>query len=95
MNQLVIQVTPAAMPDGTNGVAYNVSFSATGGQSPYAWVAPNFSTLVPGLAFNGVATNNTATVSGTPIGAGTFNFTLQLTDSANRVINFNYPITIH
>ena len=91
MNQLVIQVTPSAMPDGTNGVAYSVTFTATGGQPPYTWAAPNFSTLVPGLVFS----PNTATVSGTPIGAGTFNFTLQLTDSANRLVNFNYPITIH
>ena len=95
MNQMVIQVTPAAMPDGTNGAAYSVTLSAAGGQPPYIWAAPDFSTLVPGLAFNGAPTNNTATVFGTPTGAGTFNFTLQLTDSANRVINLNYPITIH
>ena len=95
LNQMIITVTPSAMPDGTNGAAYSVNFSATGGQPPYAWVAPNFSTLVPGLAFNGADTNNTATVSGTPLGAGVFNFTLQLTDSANRLVNFNYPITIH
>ena len=91
MNQMVIQVTPSAMPDGTNGVAYSVAFSAVGGQPPYTWVAPNFSTLVPGLTFDAV----TATVSGVPVAPGVFNFTLQLTDSANRLVNLNYPVTIH
>ena len=91
MNQLVVQVMPSALPDGTNGVAYGVTFSATGGQPPYIWAAPNLSTQVPGLAFDAA----TAIVSGTPIGAGVFNFTIQLTDSANRVINLNYPVTIH
>lgn len=91
MNQMIIQVTPSAAPDATNGTPYSVTFSATGGQPPYVWVAPNISTLVPGLSFNAT----TATVSGTPAAPGIFTFTLQLTDSANRVINLNYPITIH
>ena len=91
MNQIIIQITPATAPDGTNGTPYNVTFSATGGQPPYVWTAPNISTLVPGLSFNAA----TATVSGTPSASGTFTFTLQLTDSANRVVNLNYPITIH
>lgn len=95
MNQVVIQVTPASIPDGTNGVAYNggsgVTFTATGGQPPYTWAAPNLSALVPGMNFNGV----TATLAGTPTAAGIYNFSLQLTDSANRVVSLNYLITIH
>ena len=95
MNQMLIQVTPAAVSDGTNGVAYNggsgVTFSATGGQSPYTWAAPNISTLVPGLNFNAA----TQTLSGTPTAPGIYSFSLLLTDSANQVVNFNYSITIH
>lgn len=95
MSQMLIQVTPAAVPDGTNAVAYNggsgVTFSATGGQSPYTWAAPNISTLVPGLNFNAA----TATLSGTPTAPGIYSFSLLLTDSANQVVNFNYSITIH
>lgn len=89
MNQVVVPVTPAVVPDGTNNVPYSVTFSATGGTPPYAWSAPGFA--VPGLAFNPA----TVTVSGTPTLSATFSFTLQLTDSANRVISLNYPITIH
>ena len=90
-NQLYIQVTPNSLPDGTNGVAYSQTFTATGGQSPYVWAAPNFSTLVPGLSFDAT----TATISGNPLSAGVFYFTIQLTDAVNRVVNLNYSITIH
>lgn len=95
MNQVVVQITPASVPDGTNGVAYNggsgVTFTATGGQPPYTWTAPNLSALVPGMSFNSV----TATLAGTPTAAGIYTFPLQLTDSANRVVSVNYLITIH
>jgi len=91
MNQIVIQVTPSTPPDATNGVPYTVTFQAAGGVGPYTWSGPNVSTTVPGLSFD-VAT---ATLSGTPVAVGTFNFTLQVTDSANRSVNLNYSITIH
>jgi len=90
MNQVLIQVTPAAVPDATNGVPYSATFSVAGGQPPYVW-ASTVSAQVPGLNFNAA----TATVSGTPLYAGMFNFTVQVTDSANRVVSLNYPITIH
>ena len=93
-NQLYIQVLPATLfgGDGTNGVAYTpVTFTANGGQPPYVWAAPNISALVPGLSFN----PGTATLSGTPTAAGTFNFVIQLTDAVNRVVNLNYSIIIH
>lgn len=91
-NQIFIQVSPSTMPDGTAGVAYApTAFTATGGQPPYVWAAPNLPALVPGMTFN--STN--ATISGTPTAAGVFNFNLQVTDSVNRSVNLNYSITIH
>lgn len=93
MNQVVIQVTPATVPDGTNGVPYNggvgVTFTATGGQPGYTWASPGLA--VPGLTFNA----STETLSGTPTAAGTYTIPIRVTDSGNRVINLNYPITIH
>jgi hypothetical protein len=92
VNQIYLQVSPSSVPDGTHGVAYApVVFTGTGGQTPYVWSAPNLSTTVPGMSFNPA----TATLSGTPTAAGTFSFTLQLTDAVNRVITLNYSITIH
>jgi hypothetical protein len=91
IGQIFIQVTPSGVSDGTTGVPYAVAFTATGGLAPYVWAAPNISALVPGLTFNPA----TATLSGTPSAAGSFSFVLQLTDSANRVVNLNYSILIH
>jgi len=91
-NQLYLQVSPTVVPAGTNGVAYTpVVFTATGGQQPYTWAAPNLSGLVPGLTFNA----STQTLSGTPSATGTFNFIIQLTDAVNRQVNLNYSIIIH
>ncbi len=98
MNQMIVQATPAPpnLPDGTNGAPYNggagLKFTATGGQLPYqSWVA-NGGLAGTGLSFNGA----TQILSGTPAAApGTYYFTIQLTDSANQVINLNYSLTIH
>jgi len=96
VNQMYIQVSPAAVPNATNSVPYTVTFTATGGQSPYTWAAPNISTLVPGMTFT-TNPDDSATLSGTPpasTAGGVFNFTLQVSDSANRQVNLNYTITI-
>jgi hypothetical protein len=94
-NSIFIQISPGTVPDGNAGVAYNsgagVTFTATGGQAPYTWAAPNLSSLVPGMSFN----PTTAKMTGTPVAAGTFSFSVQVTDSVNRVVNINYSITIH
>jgi len=90
-NQILMPVTPATLVNGTFGVAYPpVTFTATGGAPPYTWAAPNVSTSVPGMSFD----TSTATLSGTPAAAGTFSFTLQVTDSVNRVVNLNYTLTV-
>ena len=92
VNQLFMRVTPSTVPDGTVGAAYTpVTFTATGGQLPYTWAAPNLSGLVPGMSFDA----STATLSGTPTATGTFTFTVQLTDAVNRTVSLNYSITIH
>ncbi len=92
INQLFIQVTPTTVSDATVGTAYTpVTFTATGGQPPYVWSAPNLEGLVPGMTFNAA----TATLSGTPTATGAFNFTVQVTDLANRTVSMNYTIIIH
>jgi hypothetical protein len=95
MNQILVQVTPSSLADGTSGVPYNggfpVTFTASGGQPPYTWAAPNFSTLVPGMTFS----SSPPAIYGTPTATGVFSFTIQLTDSANMVVNLNYTITVH
>jgi hypothetical protein len=91
-NQVLIQVFPAGLPDGTTGAAYSVTFTATGGQSPYVWsLAPDSQSLPPGLNLS-----SGGTISGYPGGpVGTYNFTIQLTDSAARTLQLNYSININ
>ena len=70
-----VVVTTTSLPNATNGVAYNQTLMATGGQTPYTWT--NISGALPSgltLATNGV-------ISGTPTTNGTFNFTVKVTDS--------------
>jgi hypothetical protein len=98
-NQVLVQVAPATLPNGTNGVAYPIqSFVATGGAftPPYSWSIPSGG-LPPGLTLNsdGTITSPTSNVSpGTPTQSGTFDFTLQLTDVNSRSVQWNYTLTI-
>ncbi len=72
------QITTTGLPDGTTGVAYSTAVQASGGITPYTW-AISAGTLPPGLALN----TTSGLVSGTPTLVGTFNFTVQVTDSQN------------
>jgi hypothetical protein len=89
-NQLIITVTPPTLPAGTNDVAFPTTrFSATGGQPPYTW-SLNGTQLPTGLAFYG------GVLSGTPVdnSPGVYDFTIQLTDADNRVVDLPYSIDI-
>lgn len=65
-----------ALTSGTVGVAYNQSFSASGGTAPYSYAATGLPT---GLSLNAM----TGTLSGTPVAVGAASFTIQVTDSSN------------
>src|SRR6185436_1867677 len=64
-------------PEGTVGVAYSHFFPASGGTEPYVF-------SLAGGAFPTGLTLDAATgeLSGTPTVAGTFNFTVQVTDAS-------------
>ena len=92
-NQILIGISPGRLPDGKLGASYGggtVTFTATGGQTPYVWtVAANSPGLPPGLFLlpNG-------TLEGTPTQEGTFDFTISLTDGGGRTVDRAYSITI-
>jgi len=89
-NQVLIRVITTALPDGSRNAAYYTQLQASGGQPPYSWsLAPGSASLPPGLGLSpgGV-------ISGTPTVAGTFNFTVHLTESAARSVDQDLSITI-
>ncbi len=69
--------TPAQLPDATAGTPYSFTMQAAGGSPPYSWQ------LTAGALPGGLSLNaSSGVVSGTPSAAGTFNFTILVTDSA-------------
>lgn len=71
-----LTIAQANLLNGTVGTAYSQAFAATGGQAPYSWAIASGS-LPPGLSLAPA----TGVVSGTPTRTGTFNFSIQVTDS--------------
>jgi hypothetical protein len=72
-----LQITNTSLPNGNPGVSYNATtLAATGGFTPYSW------TITQGALPNGLTLNATSgVISGTPTGAGTSSFTVQVSDS--------------
>ena len=88
-NEILVQITPTILANGTNNTAYpTVTFTATGGSfsPPFTWSA----TGVPA----GMTVSSVGTLSGTPTAAGTFDITLQLTDSLGRSVQWFYTLII-
>ena len=66
-----------APPSGEAGAAYSDQLTVTGGTSPFTW-SVSAGTLPPGVTLNA----STGLLSGTPTTAGTYSFTVQVTDQS-------------
>ncbi len=88
-NQVLIQISPTSLADGTYNQAYApVQFAASGGQlaPPLTWSAsglPDGLSLSPGGA-----------LSGTPQETGTFDFSVTIVDSNGLTVQWFYTILI-
>ncbi len=69
-----ITLTPATLPAGTAGVAYSQTFGASGGIAPYTFAVSS------GALPAGLTLTSAGVLSGTPTAAGTFNFSVTVTD---------------
>jgi hypothetical protein len=94
--QLNIAIAPSATPpsitssnafSGAAGTAFSQTLTATGGVPPYTWSISS-GALPAGLQLSG------GVVSGTPTAAGTFNVTLQVTDSQQQTATQALSITV-
>jgi len=86
--QMLVQVSPSYLANGSVGQPYPaVQFTATGGllSSSLSWSAA-------GLP-NGLTLSSGGLLSGTPTLAGTYDFTITLTD-ASQTVQWAYTITI-
>lgn len=84
-----ISISPATLPNGIAGVAYNQTLTATGGTAPYSWSVPA-GALPAGVTLN----TSTGVLSGTPTTAGAATFTVQATDSTQAFGQIRYSVTI-
>ncbi len=88
-----ISLNPSTLSSGTIAVGYSQAVSASGGTGPYTYAITSGS-LPPGLSMS----ITSGSFSGTPTGAGTYNFVVTATDSSTGTGPFNtskaYSITI-
>ena len=83
-------ITVSNLKPAVVGKPYSAELTATGGQPPYRWNIVATS-LPEGLLLNG----NTGMLSGSPIRAGSFDFTVQATDAASRTIQASLPLVVN
>jgi hypothetical protein len=91
-NQVLIMVAPSSLPDGEVGIPYSATFSVTaGGLSPFVWsLSPNSPALPPDLTVS-----PSGLLSGTPTSAGTYDFSIRVTDAGSRTVDRPYTIKIN
>jgi hypothetical protein len=84
-----VTITATSLANGTENSAYSATLTATGGTVPYTWsIAAG--TLPAGLAL----APGTGVISGTPTGAGTSNFTVQVTDANSQTATASLSLTV-
>ncbi|MCX5999364.1 MAG: Ig domain-containing protein, partial [Chloroflexi bacterium] len=82
-------ILTAGLPEGNVNAAYSETMDAAGGTTPYTWsITPG--TLPAGLLLD----SSTGAITGTPTTAGTFNFTVQVTDNVGGTASANLSITV-
>jgi hypothetical protein len=97
-NQMLVQITPAYLPEGGVGVPYLAHMETQGAtpnwQGPFYWtLAPSSPGLPPGL-FIGTDGFNSGFISGTPQQDGLFDFTIRVGDSLGHTIDRAWAIKI-
>jgi Putative Ig domain/NHL repeat len=88
-----LTIVTTSLPAGTVGAAYAQSVTATGGSgSGYLW-SVSAGSLPPGLTLSGTG-SPVASLSGAPLSTGSFNFTLQVVDSASNQASRAYSLQV-
>jgi hypothetical protein len=88
----VLTFPPATLAPGVAGGEYSATVTAANGVSPYSYTVV-FGSLPDGLTLISSGTM-AGTINGVPTTAGTFNFTIQATDSVSETATESFSITI-
>lgn len=83
-----LSISTAVLPIANQGLAYQATLNATGGTTPYLW-----SRVALGLP-NGLSINTAGVISGTPLQAGTWSFTIGVTDGSGKTVTRIYSINV-
>lgn len=83
-----ISIAPGALPAVVAGSAYNQAFVASGGVGPYAFA------IVSGALPAGLTLSGDGVLSGAPLQAGTFDFTVRATDANGFPASRAYSLVV-
>lgn len=83
------QITTTTLPGSTIGSVYSQSVMVANGSEPYRWAVSSGS-LPTGLSLD----TYSGSINGTITATGTFDFTIQVIDRSNTVLNQSYSITV-
>jgi len=83
-----LAISTSTLPGASVGSAYSQTLAASGGKTPYTW-ARSAGTLPTGLSIS-----TSGVISGTPSAAGTFSFTVRVTDAAATAVTKSLSITV-
>lgn len=88
-----LAVSTSGFPNGIIGTSFSQGLQATSGEPPYTSWAITAGSLPPGLIL--VSSLSGGKITGTPTAAGTYNFTVTVTDSAANTASANLSITVN
>ena len=84
----LLAITTTSLPGGKAGVPYSANVAASGGLAPYSW------NLTGGVLPPGLILSTPGGISGTPTTAGSFTFTLQVSDSGGGSSSQTYAVSM-
>lgn len=82
-------ISTGSLAAGTVGTSYSQTVAATGGATPYTWAVTS-GALPTSLSLN----SSTGAITGTPSAAGTYAFSLRVTDANAKTATASFSITV-